>query len=73
MPQQVLLHCCGRDLLLTTSSPYISLPIFTCSVFTSHTLSPWQKTPLEIGRTTVDFRWLQRAVLATVKAEKCDV
>lgn len=72
MPQQVQLHHCGHDLTILPAPQHFP-PALTCSVFTSHLLPCWQKTPWEIGRRTVDFRWLQRAAQHQQKAEHCDV
>lgn len=70
MPQQVLLHCCGHDLILATSSPTLSSRSHLLSIHITHALSLAENS---LGNRSEKCRPVKRSCLASVKAEHCDV
>ncbi len=72
MPWQVPLHCCGHDLILTTSSSTFSSYSHLLSIHITHALSLAENS---LGNRSENCRLslVTKSCLASVKAEHCDV
>lgn len=72
LPQQVLLHSCGHDLLLTTSSTTFPSYSHLFSIRITHALSLAENS---LGNRSQNCRLslATKSSLASVKAEHCDV
>lgn len=71
MPWQVPLHCCGHDLILTTTSSTFTSYSHLLSIHITHTLSLAENS---LGNRSENCRLslVTKSCLASVKAEHCD-
>lgn len=73
MPQQVLLHCCGHDLLLTTGSPTFPSYSHLLSIQLTHESLSLAENSLGNRSENCRLSPVTKSYLALVKAENCDV